>query len=255
MYNHIHSERTKEAIAQGKKFIVGYLLAGYKDESQFFETMKICENHHIDILEIGFPSKHPYADGEIIRNAHKAVEFQRATSLEYWKEIRQRTNKPIWLMAYYEDFIATNIYKEFAKARIIDALVIPDADNEIKLQLQTELKEEEIDIIGFVNPEMDEQELSQVLSHFSIVYEQLYVGQTGVQQNETIYQDMLKFSLKNYPHVTCFGGFGLKTPQKIKEVLDDGFYGAVIGTEIIKKMNASPTELASFLKQIDEVKR
>jgi len=25
--------------------------------------------------------------------------------------------------------------------------------------------------------------------------------------------------------------------------------------EIIKKMNASPTELASFLKQIDEVKR
>ncbi len=40
MYNHIHSKRTKEAISQGKKFIVGYLLAGYKNESQFFETMK-----------------------------------------------------------------------------------------------------------------------------------------------------------------------------------------------------------------------
>ena len=255
MYNQIHSERTKDAITHGNKFIAGYVLAGYKDEIQFFETLKICEDYNVDVLEIGFPSQHPYADGEIISNAHKAVDFKKATSVDYWKEIREKTDKPIWLMAYYNDFIKTNIYKEFAKAQVIDAIVIPDASNEIKLQLQEELKEANIDIIGFANPEMNKEELSYVLSHFAIVYEQLYVGQTGVEQKETLYHDMLNYTLKNYPHVICFGGFGLNTPQKIKEVLNDGFFGAVIGTEIIKKVNISTKELASFLKEINEVKK
>lgn len=254
MYKAIHSQRTEQAISQDAKFIIGYLLAGYKDETQFFETLGMCEEYHIDILEIGYPSLHPYADGKVISDAHKEVDFELATSLEYWKRIRESTDKPIWLMAYYEDFIASNIYKEFAKARLVDALVIPDADDQTRLRLQEELKDAKIDIVGFANPDMNEAELSSVLSQFTLVYEQLYVGQTGTDQTKPMYHEMLNFTLEKYPHVICFGGFGLNSPQKIKEVLSDGFYGVVIGTEIIKRVNVSPSHLASFLKEIDEVK-
>lgn len=254
MYKSIHSKRTKQALDEDKKFIVGYVLAGYKDETQFFEALQICEDNHVDILEIGFPSRNPYADGLVIRDAHEAVNFKKATSLEYWKKIRESTDKPIWLMAYYEDFIASNLYKEFAGARLFDALVIPDADHQTRLRLQKELKESEIDIIGFANPQMDKTDLMQVLSSFALVYEQLYVGQTGIEQMETKYHEMLNFTLVKFPHVICFGGFGLNTPKKIKDALHDGFFGAVIGTEIIKQVNKSSSHLASFLKEIDEVK-
>ncbi|MDY0290328.1 MAG: tryptophan synthase subunit alpha [Sphaerochaeta sp.] len=254
MYKTIHSKRTQHAISQERKFIIGYVLAGYKDETQFFETLTICEEHHVDILEIGYPSLHPYADGSVISDAHKAVNFEKATSLEYWKQIRAHTDKPIWVMAYHEDFIASDVYKDFAKYRLVDALVIPDADHQTRLRLQQEVKESGIDIIGFANPHMDEDELSTVLSQFPLVYEQLYVGQTGTEQKEAMYQQMLGFTLEKYPHVICFGGFGLNTPQKIQQVLNDGFNGVVIGTELIRQVNRSPRHLASFLKEVDEVK-
>ena len=254
MYKSIHSKRTRQAIEQGKKFIVGYVLAGYKDEAQFFDTLQLCEDHHVDILEIGFPSHKPYADGTVIREAHEAVNLAVATSLEYWRKIRESTDKPIWLMAYHEDFIASDVYKAFAQERLVDALVIPDADHQTRLRLQRELKEFEIDIVGFANPHMSETELSQVLSQFALVYEQLYVGQTGTEQKETMYHEMLSYTLEKFPHVICFGGFGLNTPKKIQEVLKDGFFGAVIGTEIIKQVNKSSGHLASFLQEIDEVK-
>jgi len=254
VYKSIHSRRTRQAIEQDKKFIVGYVLAGYKDETQFFEILQICEDHHIDVLEIGFPSQNPYADGAVIREAHAAVNIKEATSLEYWKKIRDSTDKPIWLMAYHKDFIASNVYKEFAKERLVDALVIPDADHQTLVSLQKELKESEIDIIGFANPQMEKAELSQVLSDFALVYEQLYVGQTGKEQKETKYQDMLNFTLEKFPHVICFGGFGLNTKKKIQQALNDGFFGAVSGTEIIKQVNKTSSHLASFLEEIDEVK-
>ena len=254
MYKPIYSKRTKKVLGLGKKFLVGYLLAGYKDETHFFETLKICEDSHLDVLEIGFPSRNPFADGSVIRDAHKAVNFAKATSLEYWKEIRKNTDKPIWLMAYNEDFIATGMYKKFAEARIIDALVIPNAEYQTMVRLQDELKDAEIDIVGFANPQMNEESLSQVLSQFVLVYEQLYVGQTGTEQKKPKYHEMLTYTLEKFPHVICFGGFGLNTPSKIREVLDDGFLGAVIGTEIIRQVNLSSKHLAAFLQEIDEVK-
>jgi len=254
VYKAIHSKRTKQALEEDKKFIVGYVLAGYKDETQFFEALQICEDNHVDILEIGFPSRNPYADGSVIRDAHEGVNFKIATSLEYWKKIRESTDKPIWLMAYYEDFIASDLYKEFAEARLIDALVIPDADHQTRLRLQKELKDSGIDVIGFVNPQMDTTDLTLVLSRFALVYEQLYVGRTGTEHKETKYQEMLNFTLEKFPHVIGFGGCGMNTPKKIEDALHDGFFGAVIGTEIIKQINKSPSHLSSFLKEIDEVR-
>lgn len=248
----IYSKITKELIDSKKRILVGYLLAGYKDNETFFESMKICEEGSIDIFEIGFPSKNPYADGELIATAHSKVDYDEATSVNYWKRIRKFTKKTIWLMAYYNDFIVSGKYIDFAKEGLMDGIVIPDTDIQTRKKLQNELRIYNIDVLGFANPSMTEIDLIEVLDEFTLVYEQLYVGQTGVIQTQEMYHEMLNLT-KKHGKVVAFAGFGINSHSKVKKVLDEGFDGVIIGTEILKRINISNDSLKSLLCEIKEV--
>ncbi|MFA6867069.1 MAG: tryptophan synthase subunit alpha [Clostridia bacterium] len=247
----INSKRTKKLVRLNSKILVGYLLAGYKDKDNFNESLSLLEGSSIGILEIGFPSKNPYADGEIIANAHKMVNYEEATSIEYWRTIRKSTNKVIWLMAYYKDFIENKKYVQFVEEGLIDGLVIPDTDIETRIKLQKEIKQYKVDVIGFVNPLMEKEEINQVLDNFVLIYEQLYVGQTGKSQTKEVYHEMLKITCEHGKTVP-FAGFGINSYASVKKVLNEGFRGAIIGTEIIKRINQSSESLQNLLNDINK---
>lgn len=251
----IYSKKNKLIMEKNNPFLIGYLLAGYKNEDEFIKIIKQIPYNTIDVLELGFPSINPYSDGKVISNAHTVVDKNVATSPTYWKKIRETTDYPIWLMAYKDDFITTGIYKEFAKQNLIDAIVIPDSNNEERIKLQEELKQYDVDVIGFVNPLMNEKEMGEVLSKFTFIYEQLYVGVTGSNHSETNYDEMLNYSLTKYPNTIPFAGFGLNNKEKLIEVYSKGFKGAVIGTELLKRYNESKDELFNFLIDVSRSKQ
>ncbi len=250
----IKSENNKRLQNKDNPFLMGYLLAGYKEENKFLETINEIPNNTIDVLEIGYPSLNPYSDGKVIATAHNEVNKEIACSIDYWKQIRETTTYPIWLMAYREDFITTKKYKEFAKHNLVDAIVIPDSNNEERIKLQQELIPYKVDVIGFTNPSMTNIELDEVLNNFTFIYEQLYVGQTGANHSKTNYETMLNYTLNKYPNTIPFAGFGLNNKAKLKEVYSKGFKGAVIGTELLKRYNESKDELYNFLIDITRSK-
>ncbi len=250
----IYSLKNKLIIEKDNPFLIGYLLAGYKACDGFLNLINNIPNNTIDVLELGFPSTNPYSDGKVISNAHAIVDKNVATSPSYWKKIRETTDYPIWLMAYKDDFITTGIYKEFAKLNLIDAIVIPDTNNENRIELQEELKQYDVDVIGFVNPSMSEIEMDQVLSKFTFIYEQLYVGVTGSNHSETNYDTMLNYTINKYPSTIPFAGFGLNNKEKLDIVYNKGFKGAVIGTELLKRYNTSEEELFNFLIDLSRSK-
>lgn len=250
----INSTTNKKLQNRATPFLIGYLLAGYKEEKELITLIENIPANTIDVLEIGYPSFNPYSDGKVIADAHKQVNKAKATTVEYWKEIREATTHPIWLMAYREDFIESEVYQEFAKHNLIDAIVIPDSNNDERLVLQQELKPHNIDVVGFTNPNMTTIELDEVLSNFTFIYEQLYVGQTGMHHTETNYETMLKYTLTKYPNTIPFAGFGLNNREKLEEVYSKGFKGAVIGTELLKRYNESKEELYNFLIDVTRSK-
>lgn len=246
----MYSERMKNLVKKGQKMFVGYLLAGYPTNSEFLELLSSCEE--IDIVEIGFPSRNPYADGEAIQNAHQSVDTEPACELSYWKKIRERLHQPIWIMAYQKDFITPGICLEFARNHLMDGVVIPDADDLDKLS--DVLHPYGVDVIRTVNPGMSQEELREILEKTSIVYEQLYVGKTGEVDPQENYLEMLKYSMQ-YPNVVRFGGFGISSPKKVQEVLQNGFEGVIIGSELIRRLSVSEEELKQFLIDISKVVR
>ena len=63
----IVSKRNINAAKDGKKLLVGYLLAGYPQKESFLKLITNCEAAGVDIFEIGFPSADPSNDGKIIQ--------------------------------------------------------------------------------------------------------------------------------------------------------------------------------------------
>jgi tryptophan synthase alpha chain len=122
----IYSKKNETLANKENPFLIGYLLAGYKNTDELLEVLKQLPADALDVLELGFPSRNPYSDGEVISTAHSMVDKDVACSIEYWQKVKDLYKKPIWVMAYREDFIESGIYKEFAKNQLIDAIVIPD---------------------------------------------------------------------------------------------------------------------------------
>lgn len=252
--NSIISRKDEAVVYSEQKLLAGYILAGYPSSDDFFSILRVCEDSPLDILEIGFPSAKPYADGPVIAQAHGKVDRDMACNIDYWKRIRNMARKPIWLMAYDGDFIANGLYRLFIDYSLVDALVIPDMATNDRESLLMELKPYGVDVIGFVNPGMPMEEMDTVFSQFSLVYEQLYVGQTGVSQNKEVYHPMLRRSLE-YPQVIGFAGFGINSYDRVLKIYQEGFHGAIIGTEIIKQMNISQNALCAFLNDVGRAKQ
>ena len=66
--NSVVSTRNKHLV-QRDEAVIGYLLAGYPEPTEFLHLLREVEATGLDALEIGYPSENPFADGEIIQAA------------------------------------------------------------------------------------------------------------------------------------------------------------------------------------------
>lgn len=248
--NQIAAERNRRAVAK-KNLLIGYLLGGYPEKNKFLEVIKACEGAGMDVFEIGFPSSNPVSDGEVIQGAHAKVDLSLQQDLSYWRAVRAAIDSPIWVMAYKHDLIDTGFYKKLAEEGLMDGMVVPDISYEQRYALLQELKPLGVDMVGFVSPDMEKDEQNQCFTHFPLVYQQLYAGPTGMVVANSEYKETLERS-KSYQGIHVFAGFGINTAERAKELVKDGFDGAIIGTAMITKLNTSQDMLISFVREIKE---
>lgn len=244
------SERN-EIYLKKKRLLVGYLLAGYPGKDSFLNLLSGCESAGLDIFEIGFPSKDPAGDGEIIRKAHEKTDLSLQADLSYWNKIRSTVTNPIWIMGYDKDLIGSGFYKLLARDGLADALVIPDISFRKRLSLQEELQPMGIDVLGFVTPEMDWKEQENCFNAFPLIYQQLYSGPTGMTVEAKGFQEILSRARK-HSGLYVFAGFGINSSNRAAELLDSGFDGVVIGTAMISRLNRSREDLIAFVKDLHE---
>lgn len=229
--------------------VVGYLTAGYPDRESFFRIVKTCEERGLSVLEIGFPSKNPQADGEVIRRAHAQVDPAIATDLDFWRKLRQTVSIPIWVMGYEADLSEDGMYRKLAEEGIADAYVIPDASFDRQLHIKSELLPYKTEMVPLVSADMDSRQIDRTLRSFPLIYQQLYQGVTGMNVAGDGYKALLQYNLKHGDN-RLFAGFGISTVERVQELFANGFYGAVIGTEILRKLNESEEKLYAFIEEL-----
>lgn len=173
----VYSEKHFKAIQSGDMKFVGFLPAGYPDCEEFLKIIKDCESSGLEVIEIGYPPKNPYADGQVIRNAYKEIDYNTVKNIDYWRRIRQNIAIPIWVMGYAEDLVVAGNYIELASSGVVDGFVIPDISLEKYIEIRDVLKEYNVDCIRFIQNKSENKEME--FAEASIICYQLIAGVTG----------------------------------------------------------------------------
>lgn len=246
--NRIASERNRRILEQGRQ-LVGYFLIGYPGREECINILKKSQDLGVTIFEIGYPAKNAAFDGQVIKDAQKVIDKAVGTDMAYWAKLRETVSQPLWVMGYSGDLVDTGEYLEIAKQGYIDTLVIPDIDFEERTRIAKEVGEYGVDVMGFLNPKSTEAEKEAYFNNFSMIYYQMYAGPTGMNVEADGYADVLERA-KKYNGAKVFAGFGINTPKRAKKLIEDGFFGVIIGTEMIKRLNKSEADLYNFIKEV-----
>lgn len=215
----------------------------------------------VDFIELGMPCQDPYADGKWVassmRRAFQAKPTPQQLSQELQRLSRLSGNPKLILMAYQE-YLQQNSMINESNVDLIDGLLCLPLKGAQKVDpLIWQTSGSAINRVCFLPTDVSESQAQSaaVSSHYVML--QARPGKTGVggeliDSSETI--PTLKKAGINVPILL---GFGISTPQKVRQALEMGADGVVIGSACMevyryKGLNGLQQFLESIRSALDE---
>jgi len=228
------------------KEIIFYNLIGFPNENKFKEICLLLDEYGCEFLEVGIPSDNPHKEGQTIFDLHQKLKSEISTKkikeLLLW--IKEQTNLKIILMTYYDGFKDYELDK--ISADLYSSILCVDND----------LKEyPNIRKVKFYHSDMSEQELKKnVRNNSDFCYVNSGNSKTGESLGSSSGFGPLLEKLGELTNLPLYVGFGIKTKENIKMVLENGADGAVIGSEFIKQIQKDRDELIYLKEYLKKLK-
>lgn len=250
----------KRLKAENKKAFIPYIMAGDSDLEKTEENVMMLEECGADIIELGVPFSDPLADGPTIQRAAERALKAGVTLkkiIPFVKRIRNHTQTPIVLMAYYNSVFKygeASFIKDAVDAGI-DGVIIPDlppeeAESFIELSRATDFS-----TVFLVAPTSTKERIKRVVDACSgFVY---YVSITGITGARLALDERFKRHIslvKKSADTPVAVGFGVSTPEDagmITQFAD----GVIVGSAIVKKFYEHPAGAKEFIKKLREAIR
>jgi len=236
--------------------LVAFIVIGDPDYSTSLEIAKKIVDSGADILELGIPFSDPIADGKIIQAADvRALDNGMNTdkAFEFVRDLRRYTDVPIGFLTYYNlvyqrglDKFYHDAHKAGVNSVLIADLSIEEADNVIKVSDKTG-----VNTVFMISQLSNDSRIRKIASASSgFIYLVSRLGVTGVRnelQNSTL--SLIKRVRKFTDKPLCVG-FGISTPNHVKEVIKAGADGAIVGSAIVELIERNIHDKAKMFKEI-----
>ncbi len=247
------------------KILMTHLYYGDPDEEFSLKLAETLLDAGADILEVGIPYTDPVCDGEVFQRACKRALENGITPvkvLEGIREIRAKGYKQkIYLTSYFGPIFTIGIEKfvRNAKKAGVDGLIVPD----ILLEEQYELREAcdrfGLSLIQFATIYSSRERIKQIADvSTDFIYCISLPGVTGDKAENKKLVKLVKL-IKSITIKPIFVGFGIKSPNEVKEILRLGADGVIVGSAIAKfyeenidNPEKSLSKISSFIKTLKE---
>jgi tryptophan synthase alpha chain len=229
---------------KNEKAFIPFVIIGDPNAEQSLAIIKTLIDAGADALELGIPFSDPSADGITIQNAALralASGTNTDTSISIIKEIRAYAPQiPIGLLLYGNLVFARgldNFYRDMGDAGV-DSVLIADLPIRESLPFRETAVKHNVAPIFIAPPTASDETLREVAS-FSRGYTYVLsrAGVTGVDNGDehvTPDADKLIAALTQYRAAPPVLGFGISTPEHVKEALGAGALGAISGSAVVK---------------------
>ena len=234
----------KQLRQTGKKAFIAFLTAGFPDLKTTAQLVVSFEQAGVDLIELGIPFSDPIADGPVIQQASFEALRKHTTLAAVLKMVAQVRAQgvkiPLCFMSYYNPILAYGVdrFVRDAKASGVDGVIIPDMPFEESRVFSRLARKAGLDVILFVAPTTDKKRQAAICrSARGFIYYVCVAGVTG--QRSKLPADVASHVrlLKSRTKTPVCVGFGISTPQQVKEIQRCAD-GAIVGSAIIKKIIA-----------------
>ncbi len=242
---------------------IPFVTIGDPNAEQSFEVIKSLIDAGADALELGIPFSDPSADGETIQKAAlRALNSGINTDIciNTLKKVRQYAPQiPIGLLLYGNLVFAHGIdafYQDMSVAGV-DSVLIADVPIRESEPFRKAALKYGIAPIFIAPPNACDETLRAVSSYsHGYTYVLSRAGVTGVDDADspkntvTSSANDLIANLTKYHAAPPVLGFGISTPQQVKDALKAGALGAISGSSVVKIIEDN---LSDNTKMINEL--
>ena len=212
-----------------------------------------------DMLEFGFPFSDPPADGPVIQQADlRALEAGMTTerAFETIARVRDRhPDVPFGLLVYANLVLQYGIDAFYARAAYVglDAVLAADVPLEEATDLATAAEKHGVHAVYIASQLSSDARLKQVGERCrGYLYAVARVGTTGerTEVDEALGQELIRF--KRHAAVPVLAGFGISTPGHVRQVVDSGADGVIVGSAVVSRIEANLDDLPAACDALRE---
>jgi indole-3-glycerol-phosphate lyase len=277
-------------MAQGKTAFIPYITAGDPDLATTSEALRVLDACGADVIELGVPCSDPYADGPVIQASTVRALAGGVTLdgvLAMLKEVTPELSCPVVLFSYFKPVMERGMadFAAAVKESGAHGLLVPDLPQVATTALRSEAMKNHLELVLLTTPTTTEERMREVTeasdgfvylvrartnpnscawislitpASFSqtIVYiTQVSVnGVTGPRANVNARVESLIQEVKQVTDKPVAVGFGISTPEHVKQVAEWGADGVIIGSAMVRQLGeaASPKQ---GLKRLEKYAR
>jgi tryptophan synthase alpha chain len=237
--------RLAQCKAEGRPAFVAFLTAGDPSLDRTVSAALELEKAGVDVLELGVPFSDPLADGPVIqRSSERALSrgVTLARVLEVVREIRKTSQLPLVLFSYLNPLLQRGLERiaaEAAKAGV-DGVLVTDLPPEEGQAWIAAARAAELDTIFLASPTSPDERLRKVAeASRGFVYAISRMGVTGERQALSDDARPLVARLRALTRVPVALGFGISTPEQVKEAAAAAD-AVVVGSALVRFLEEHP---------------
>lgn len=256
--------------AKNEGAFIPFVMIGDPNAEQSFAVIKSLIDAGADALELGIPFSDPSADGLTIQHAALRAlnaDVNTDTCIEILKQVRAYAPQiPIGLLLYGNLVFARGIddfYQDMSNAGVDSVLIADVPLRESEPFRQAALKYGIAPI--FIAPPNASDETLRTVASYSRGYTYVLsrAGVTGVDSVKSSTEPVTSTANTLIEHLTQYKaappvlGFGISTPQQVKDALNAGALGAISGSAVVKIIednladnNKMLSDLACFIGEM-----
>lgn len=244
---------------RGECAFIAYVMAGDPEPALTPRIAKAIARY-ADVIELGIPFSDPIADGKTIQAASERALRAGMTPkriFEIVAEIREETDVPIVLMGYYNPILQFGIERFMNKLAEGggDGVIIPDLPIEEADEVVRYAKANGIDTIFLIAPTTPEDRMEKICAYSSgFVYLVSLLGVTGAREAISgVTKTLIRSVVEKRPDIPPAVGFGISKPEHVREILNSGAKGVIVGSAIVELIAEHKNEPEKMISALEEL--
>jgi tryptophan synthase alpha chain len=247
-------------LAEGRKLLVPYVMAGIPDESSFPSVLAAVAEHG-DAVEVGLPFSDPLMDGPVIAAAGERAIRQGTGPLQGLDlaAVHREPSVPRIVMTYYNPIhhLGEGEFCRRAEQNGFSGLIVPDLPLEESETLRREASRRGLAWIPLVAPTTPPDRVARVAgSATGFVYAVSTLGVTGARESLSEKAAAVVAAVRGATDLPVLVGLGVSSAEQARAAVLSAD-GVVIGSAVVRLVEgAGPGAAGDFLagvrRAIDE---